>query len=58
MAGLVFGYGGAERMHIEGYREERGTITPIRMTLGTTYQGTASLERLLGVLYFSMGESP
>ena len=29
VAGLVFGYGGAERMmHIEGYREERGTTPP------------------------------
>ena len=33
VAGLVFGRKGAERMHIEGYREEGSTTTPFDMML-------------------------
>ena len=33
VAGLVFGRRGAERMHIEGYREEGSTTTPFDMML-------------------------
>ena len=33
VAGAVFGRKGAERMHIEGYREEGSTTTPFDTTL-------------------------
>ena len=33
VAGLVFGRKGADRMHIEGYREEGSTTTPFDMML-------------------------